>query len=261
MRDESKGVQIPVVVFGDLDDTLFQTLRKCPPGAEVFPVAYDRAGEPLSYATAKQQRLFQWLTADAEFVPVTGRNAQAVARVQLPFDRYAISSFGGVILTPGGEPHAEWAAHIEAQSRALNPLLEALCRDTLALAGRLGVDLRATPVTDHDMPLYLSIKHNQADAEALERFAHSLREMDGYPASWRMHLNGNNLACLPPYLAKEHAVRFFMDHIAPAGALTVGFGDSHSDAPYIALCDYAMTPTHTPLGRHLHTVRAYVHAD
>lgn len=252
--------EVPVVIFGDLDDSLFQTMRKCPPGEDVFPVAYDRAGAPLSYATRKQQRLFAWLSADAEFVPVTGRNSDAVARVRLPFDRFAITSFGGVILTPGGEPHPEWARHVEAESRALRDCLDVLRAATLALAEGQGVDLRATAVADRGMPLYLSIKHNHNDAAALERFAESLGRMEGYPADWRMHLNGNNLACLPPYLAKEHAVRFFMDHIAPPGALTVGFGDSHSDAPYIALCDYALTPTHTPLGRHLHTVRPYLHA-
>jgi hydroxymethylpyrimidine pyrophosphatase-like HAD family hydrolase len=248
-----------VLIFADLDDTLFQTRPKCPPDAEVFPIAYDRMGAALSFATGKQRRLFEWLTRDAELVPVTGRNSEAVARVRLPFDRHAITSFGGVILTPGGAPHAEWAEHIATQSRAHLEVLETLREHSLELAGREGVDLRSTVLFDHEIPLYLSIKHNAADAPAVARFADTLAGNDGFPAGWRMHLNGNNLACLPPYLAKEHAVAYFLEHLAAPGSLTFGFGDSHSDAPFIALCDYALTPTGTQLGRHLHTVRAYVH--
>lgn len=248
-----------VLIFADLDDTLFQTRPKCPPDTEIFPMALDRAGLPRSFATQKQRRLFGWLTRDAELVPVTGRNSEGVWRVQLPFERYAITSFGGVILTPGKVPHAAWAEHIERESRAHLEVLRALRQHTLELAAREAVNLRSNILDDHEIPLYLSIKHNEGDVEAVARFTGTLAESDAFPAGWRMHLNGNNLACLPPYLAKEHAVAYFMEHLAEPGALTFGFGDSHSDAPFIALCDYAMAPTGTQLGRHLHTVRAYAH--
>jgi hydroxymethylpyrimidine pyrophosphatase-like HAD family hydrolase len=248
----------PVLVFGDLDDTLFQTRAKCPPGCELVPVAYDRAGQPLSFATEKQRRLFAWLTRDAEFVPVTGRNSAAVARVRLPFDRWAITSFGGVILTPGGRPDPAWAARMADESRAHHAALGELRAHVLALAAREGVDVRASEVCDHSLPLYLSVKHNAGDHAALAGLAERIAG-GGYPAGWRMHLNGNNLACLPPYLAKERAVAYFLETLAAPGTLTFGFGDSHSDAPYIALCDYALTPTGSQLGRHLHAVRAYAH--
>lgn len=248
----------PVLVLGDLDDTLFQTRRKCPEGCELFPVAYSRAGEALSFATARQRRLLDWLLASAAFVPVTGRNADAVARVHLPFAGYAITSFGGVILAPEGGSDAGWREQVAAHAAEHPPMLEDLCRAALVRGERDGADVRATVVSDQGMPLYLSLKHSAGDAAALASFVAGFAE--ALPAGWHVHLNDNNAACLPPWLAKEHAVRHFLEHIAPRDAVTFGFGDSHSDAPFLALCDYALVPAGSQLGRHLNTVQAYAHA-
>jgi hydroxymethylpyrimidine pyrophosphatase-like HAD family hydrolase len=249
---------VPVLVLGDLDDTLFQTRRKCPEGCELFPVAYGRDGEALSFATAKQRRLFQWLIDHAPFVPVTGRNADAVARVDLPFGGYAITSFGGVILAPEGGSDAGWREQMAGHAAAHAPVLEDLRAAARARAAREGADVRATVVRDQGMALYVSMKHDTAGAAALAAFVAGLA--DELPAGWRMHLNDNNAACLPPWLAKEHAVRHFLEHIAPPEAVTFGFGDSHGDAPFLALCDYALVPAGSQLARHLHTVQAYAHA-
>jgi hypothetical protein len=249
--------EVPVLVLGDLDDTLFQTRRKCPDGCELFPVAYDRAGEPLSFATARQRRLFDWLIAGAAFVPVTGRNADAVARVRLSFSGYAITSFGGVILTKEGVCDAGWREHVAAHAAGHPAVLEELRRAALARAALAGAQLRATVVSDGGMPLYLSVKHGAGDAAALAWFVAGLAEE--LPGGWRVHLNDNNAACLPPWLAKEHAVRHFLEHLAPPDAVTFGFADSHSDAPFLAFCDYALVPAGTQLGRHLQSVQAYAH--
>lgn len=249
---------VPVLVLGDLDDTLFQTRRKCPGGCELVPVAYGRGGEALSFATAKQRRLFDWLRASAAFVPVTGRNADAVARVDLAFGGYAITAFGGVILTPVGASDAGWREQVAAHAAVHLPVLEELRRSALGRAARAGADVRATIVADQGMPLYLSLKHDAGGAAALASFVSGF--VDALPAGWRVHLNDNNAAFLPPWLAKEHAVRHFLEHIAPPDAVTFGFGDSHSDAPFLALCDYALVPAGSQLGRHLNAVQAYAHA-
>jgi hypothetical protein len=250
---------LPVLVLGDLDDTLFQTRRKCPPGCELHPVAYGRIGEALSFATPGQRRLFEWLARDAVFVPVTGRNSDAVARVRLPFAGHAITSFGGVILTPGGGSDPEWSEHVGAHAAEHRETLEALRCFALALGARTGADVRATVVADRGIPLYLSVKHNRTDAAQLAAFVRRVAGEPAFPPGWRVHLNDGNAACLPPYLAKEHAVRYFLDRIAPSRAVTLGLGDSHSDAPFLALCDYALLPAGSQLGRHLHTVRAYAY--
>ena len=60
-------------IFLDLDDTLFQTLRKCEFGPD-DPALEVRAhlpdGTPNSFATRKQQWLWQWLQKDFKILPV-----------------------------------------------------------------------------------------------------------------------------------------------------------------------------------------------
>jgi hypothetical protein len=248
---------VPVLVLGDLDDTLFQTLRKCPGGCELFPIAYGRDGGALSFATSRQRKLFRWLVADAAFIPVTGRNGDALARVDLPWDGYAITSFGGAILAPPGGSDAGWRDYVAAHAAAHSPVLQELRRAALSRAARERAAVRTTVVSDRGVPLYLSVKHEAGDAAGLASFV--ARLADELPPGWRVHLNDNNAACLPPWLAKEHAVRHFLENIAPPEVVTLGFGDSDGDAPFLALCDHALVPAGSQLGRSLHTVRAYAH--
>ncbi|MGZ8946758.1 MAG: hydrolase, partial [Methylococcaceae bacterium] len=88
-------------IFLDLDDTLFQTLRKCALGAD-DPNLQVRAflpdGTPNSFATHKQQWLWHWLAKGFRIVPVTGRDVHAFERVTLPFQEEVILNHGAVIL-------------------------------------------------------------------------------------------------------------------------------------------------------------------
>jgi hypothetical protein len=64
------------------------------------------------------------------------------------------------------------------------------------------------------------------------------------PAGWTIHRNGNNAALMPPWLGKAHAVAALLPRLRAAhpDAPVIGIGDSLTDAPYMALCDFAMMP-------------------
>ncbi len=248
-----------VLAFVDLDDTCFQTERKCPPGATLHPAAFARDGSALSFQTPGQKRLLEWLMADAQVIPVTGRNTEALRRTSLCFQDHAITSFGGVILTPDGTPHLGWYDHIVARVAHERETFETALSIIHDRAQSMRADVRCTAVRDQGLQLYLSIKHNQKEkAPELRRLLIALGSDDRFPSHWRAHLNGNNLAILPPFFGKENAVKFVLDEVAPKGTVTLGFADSLSDAPYLALCDYALIPTRSQLGDHLHTAPAYV---
>ena len=88
-------------IFLDLDDTLFQTLRKCVPGVndhdlQVRAVLPD--GTANSFATQKQQWLWHWLSKGFKIVPVTARDVHAFERVNLPFLEEVVLNHGAVIL-------------------------------------------------------------------------------------------------------------------------------------------------------------------
>lgn len=228
----------PLVLL-DLDDTLFTTPRK-DPGA-IHPAAKDRQGAPLSFQTPAQQAFWTWLQAAAGLViPVTGRNVAALQRVTLPLPgQWAICSFGGTILRDG-EPWRPWMADIADQSATVYGILGDLLTMVLDHARTTPVDVRASIVADLDIPLYLSIKHNQSDHEALAAVSHWFAPQ--VPPDWSVHLNANNLAVMPPFLGKAKAVTAVLQALDDVPPFILGAGDSLTDLGYMRLSDFALVP-------------------
>lgn len=240
---------IRAISLVDLDDTLFQTLRKCPADVateRLTPLGFATDGSPLSYATPQQMRFLEWLSETTHLVPVTARSLDALRRTRIPF-RAAVCAHGGVILDEAGAIDPEWRTIMEAQARCHSSVLAEM-RDAIgaeALKRRTPINVRI--LGEGDLPLYTLAKHADADAEAL--FAIVDAAVSRLPVGWTDHRNGNNVALMPPHLGKQYAVA----HILPAlrarfpDAPVIGIGDSRTDAPFMGLCDFAMMPTGSQL--------------
>lgn len=228
-----------IFLLADVDDNLISGGREAPvPGA--VAVAWDTRGA-CGFLTPKQKVMLDWFYAGCEVVPTTARSTDAYHRFKLPFRRYAITAFGGTILGANGKPLKSWHNHIATDAAEAKPVLASLNEAVLTEAGRQSIDVRVNLLTDFDIPMFLSVKHNQRNLDELAVIAAVIRA--GVPQGWTVHLNGNFLAAYPPFLGKEKAVRWFIDNIVPEGAVTIGMGDSLTDGPFMALCDYAMMPT------------------
>lgn len=237
------------IAFVDLDDTLFQTIRKCPSDiaeSALTPLGYAKDGLPLSYATPRQMAFIEWLTETTLFVPVTARGLDALRRVRIPFTA-AVCAHGGVVLNDAGEVDEGWAGHIATQALAHAPALAALADAVTREATGLGLTLSVRILSEGPIGLYVLVKHPEAIDAALNA---AVDAMAGeVPSGWTIHRNGNNIALMPPFLGKAHAVA----HILPdlrrryPDAPTLGIGDSLTDAPFMAMCDFAMTPTGSQL--------------
>ncbi len=240
-----------VYAFLDLDDTLFQTLPKCPPDAPLRNTAFRKDGEPLSFMTDRQTRLFEVLDAHAKVIPVTARNLDALRRVDLPFRSLAILDFGGVILQPDGIPDATWDSVVRPQARAVAGQLEALLAAVNEFSQRHKLGVHARIIGDFGMPLYVVMKHPDGDIAALDRLrCEFLADFD--LAQFFVHANGNNLSVVPRFLGKELAVRHVLEnHLADGPRLTIGVGDSLTDVPFLRLCDFLMAPGNSQLAEAL----------
>ena len=129
----------------------------------------------------------------------------------------------------------------QADRRALRVLEDETCRL-----------LRAHPVAvDAVVAMPVSVKrlrqrgYNQTLYPA--RAAARLRPYLGEHC--RLLQNGNNLAVLPAWLDKAHAVAHLQQHYrAQYGAiLSIGMGDSTSDLPFMRHCDYLLTPAESQI--------------
>lgn len=227
------------VILTDLDDTLFSTLRKCPPGIEGLALMSTLAdGSPSGYATPVQQNFLAWLQV-GQVIPVTARGTDVLAQVNIS-QAPAICSNGGCILNDGAGIDQEWHDRLMACSQGSAGIRQVHALMTSDLAAS---DYRHWVVSENDLPLYIVIKSNTNSEQALIDL--DLRLQPFKPAGWRKHINGNNLAYLPPWLNKRSAAAYLIEKIrnnAP-GTPIIGVGDSHSDVGFMDLCDFAMAPT------------------
>jgi len=245
-----RAAAIGSVTLVDLDDTLFQTVRKCPPDVAVealTPLGFDKDGAPLSYATPRQMRFLAWLAETTHMVPVTARSLDALRRVRIPFAA-AVCAHGGVILDDRGAPDPIWAAWVAGEAAAHADELDGLAA---AITAQGDPAIRVRVLAEDGVPLYVLAKHADADADALYRLVDAAVPV--LPPGWTGHRNGNNVALMPPYLGKARAVAHLLPGLRARfpDAPVIGVGDSLTDAPFMALCDFAMLPTGSQLAGRL----------
>jgi len=233
-------------VFLDLDDSIFQTRRKCPDHGELFPAAVDRDGETNSWMTQRQRALFSLFESAGVIIPATARSYGAYSRVTLPFHHVAILNFGAVVLLPDGGLDERWDAVIRPRTVGIADQLRQSLEDVQKFAEHRFPGVYARLISDFGMPLYLVLKHRESDNRPLRAIASS----GVLPAGedWFLHFNDNNLALVPSFLGKENAVRYVIDHhLGDEPVMTLGMGDSVSDAGFMRLCDHAITPNGSQL--------------
>ena len=240
-------------IFLDLDDTLFQTLRKCEHGPD-DPALEVRAflpdGTPNSYATRKQQWLWQWFQKDFRIVPVTARDAGAFGRVNLPFREEVVLNHGAVILDRQRQVDRPWMERMRDLLPDYHRKLLAAWENVVAFASRReGYKLRM--VRDFGIDWFGVVKHRSGLEAPLQTLLEEIVKPHPFvqEGSLYAHLNGNNLAILPKIINKEDAVRYLLAIYRQQHPelLTFGAGDSRTDAPFLALCDYALIPKNTQL--------------
>ena len=231
------------LILTDLDDTLFQTLEKCPVdrrGLKQMSSLID--GSPSGFATPMQQHFLHWLET-GDVVPVTARGRDVLARVAIR-QAPAIASNGGCILLADGTLDLAWHDHLAGQAARSDAVLDIYRTLTAHLCT---TRFRHWSVEENGLDLYIVIKSNDRDTAALAAIENELAATK--PADWRCHRNGNNLAYLPPWLSKRHAVRYMVDRVRSDAPDTpvIGIGDSISDVGFMDLCDFAMAPTSSQL--------------
>lgn len=235
------------IALVDLDDTLFQTLRKCPAeiGQEaLIPLGFAVDGSPLSYATPRQMAFLDWLRETAVLVPVTGRSIDALRRVAIDFSA-AVCAHGGVILDGERRPDPDWAARMREESASHSETLAALAASLRRAAA--GIPLSVRILREMDFDLYIVVKHPEADETLLNAVVDTVAHE--VPPGWTLHRNGNNVAVMPPFLGKANAVAALLPRLRAlhGDVPVIGIGDSITDAPFLRLCDHAMMPAGSQL--------------
>lgn len=238
-------------VFLDLDDTLFQTQRKCVPKTKITPAAFLKDGSPISFFTEKQHYLFNLLKSNTHLVPTTARNKESFSRVCIKNFDYAILNHGGIILNAEGHINTNWFEFIAPKINPLLSVFQALETHVQHFAQTQNIPLKIRLTDDFGLIFNLLIKHQFRDNKALTHLTEFL--LKPYLKTWQLdfycHLNDNNLMVLPKFLNKASAVKFLQQQLNTdyPDYLSFGIGDSLTDMPYMQLCDYFITPTNSQI--------------
>jgi len=262
-HDLPNGPPVRLVILTDLDDTLFQTARKLPAADETRSTLAARATNGHdSFATPRQLALLDWMDP-ARCIPVTARGTEAYSRVSLPFSGpAAIVANGAVILDADGGVNTAWQERVLRALAPVRPLLDGLPERLLAEAARHGVSIRTWLVQEPGCDgVYAVAKANDDPTGApLRLLLPALLEHLGIDddtadhgaegTRWRWHLNGNNLALMPPGISKALATAWLLERLRRDGELlAIGVGDSSSDLAFMRACDLWMTPSGSQLDR------------
>jgi len=243
-------------LFLDLDDTVFQTRRKCASIEQAIPAAYALSGEPSSYYLPKQKTLLALLHEQWRIIPTTARTQAAYARVDLgiPCNDGVILNHGATILCTNGQEDSQWRVRLETQLKILQPLLHELKQAIEVYAQQKSINVLVRIIHESGLDYYLEVRHHQALFIELESVLKNcvqplLQEMSVF----KSYLNSNSLTILPCDINKSHAVSYRIAELSLqyGEILTMGMGDSLSDAPFISLCDYAMIPRGAQLHQQL----------
>ena len=257
----------------DLDDTLFQTLRKIEqwqllkqlPNKNLTIASVNKQGEPLSFFSQKQANFFNWLSQSCELIPVTARDTNEIKRVKLPFDSWQILTHGAILLEPNGKRNPIWQQKMFEQLMPLqndlillqNVLEQHSQTHDLGLVFSLHDDnfFDGNDFFDgncyQNLKIYLAIKHHQKDEKILQDIAYNLANIlkDNLPnfnQNFYIHVNANNLAILPNAIHKRHAVAFLLKQL-DNNRPYFGFGDSLADLLFLQQLDWYGTPNHGQL--------------
>lgn len=241
------------LVLADLDDTLFQTLRKVPQGTDhgtLTPASWLKNGSVSGYMTPMQSMFLEWLSQGV-IVPVTARNRLVMERTFLKGCGRAICSHGGLILDEEGQPDRDWTEHLSALDAASSMTAREAYEVVKTFLEPHGALFRHWMVSEEGLDLYVTVKQNNpVDGDRVAMPVAMLHQVcleasSALPGDWKLHRNGNNAAFMPPWLGKRQAVEHLLDVMRRDGSPrpVVGFGDSTSDLPFMSLCDYMMTPS------------------
>lgn len=238
-------------LFVDLDDTLFQTPGKCLKEEDLRPVAYLKNGAACSFTTSRQRAFFELMHREMTLIPATARNRDALSRVDLPFSSYAIIDYGGVILEPGGTVDAIWLETMRMDMERVQAGLREVMQVIDEYSESAGMNGRARLIEDCSIPFYIVVKDPEKKAERLEQIEREAVTpwIATVGKDFFIHRNGNNLAVLPKTLNKARAVEYLRKRleVEHGEIMTLGMGDSESDARFMAACDYAIVPSRSQL--------------
>ena len=234
------------VILTDLDDTLFTTLKnyRDRDPATLRRVTTANNGNH-SYLCETREAILKWVSLGATIIPVTARSQGAYDRVDMVFTEGAVLSNGAIILLPNGDVDTSWSEITRTICLTAAPIYDRISRVLAAFDPDDSI-IRVLRHTHNGVMIGMTIKSNDEAEYLIKRNLHTAISLLGPvvpEGAMQMHVNGNNLAIIPPGISKMAAVQYLIS-VRPDLQCRplIGAGDSLSDLPFMELCDMMLVP-------------------
>lgn len=232
------------LVFTDLDDTIFSTMRKQVGfSVEDCVVGTVKAnGEPSGYLNPQQHAFFERIRQIGEIVPVTARITAQLERAVIVKGYQHAAWYQGALIKINGEIDKEWRnASLSVLDSAQNGF-DNLAED-LRQSGRFD-DLHIIVDRFEDLDnmayqFYLERKNKnrtRVSMDYLKDYIDNHLDSDKY----YVHQQLDYVSILPKEINKTKAVKYIQSKLCPT--LSIGCGDSDVDVSFMRECDYAIFP-------------------
>lgn len=231
-----------IIAFSDLDDTLFSSPREFTShgGAKIASILPN--GKVGAYSSHAQRKMFELLSENCVLIPVTGRRTDSLNRVLHQFKHDKIASHGAIILNSENIIHPEWRPILDAEGNLWNQKMVELSSIICEHIEKNNLNVRVRIVEDYGYPCYLCVKGSVGDLIRIS----NLSNLSNFSDDFCIHLNGRNLAYLPPYASKKRAVSFLKNYYEnefEGHSMYLGLGDSISDLPFMSECHFQILPS------------------
>jgi hydroxymethylpyrimidine pyrophosphatase-like HAD family hydrolase len=215
-----------IIYFSDLDDTLFQTKRKCNNGIHIATTSVKQ--ENTSFYTKEQKEFLDHILIDNNslLIPITARTKDQFQRTLLYKENFTpiyANYYGGYVNYKG----ERCAAYDEIIRPTLNKAQKEVDHFISIIEKKI-----YTPLDTVNVDQYYHVINSVSNDELIyikELFSTSDIKFDIYQ-------NEKNITILPSIINKKNAVKFLCEILEPR--LTIGLGDSISDIEFLNFCDF-----------------------
>jgi len=276
MTDSAKRISTDILTLSDLDDTLVTTRRKASLAGKTNPVLIVQNSLPErdTVSTPAMEKLFQLLSRNSVFIPITGRTFDSALKVLNEKEfTLLISHFGGHASLGGDiDPAAHeiyqafvqrWNTHAHDTRATHQPDINTLFDQLTAIdsANQYGDRVKYNLAPDGLMN-ELVVKKDLSKlsghiddafgdyrAKSVELIESLHGSLDRSP--FLIHQNGNNLAFYLKEISKQECVHSLLKIFDLQNTLTISAGDSHSDLGFMMKADFLVAPTSSQLAGNL----------
>ncbi|WP_086487430.1 HAD hydrolase family protein [Thioflexithrix psekupsensis] len=231
-----------IVLFTDLDDTLFQLQRHRSAG--IYPATHTPTQQHISYQTVSQQLLFElfYQQNHVTIIPVTARSLRQYHNTflsHLPRINIAVLYFGGLIWEEN-QPNPDWQHHVYHSFQQLSQSIQQLSSEIKQFLHVHQLKFTLNNTDGYYLTVRADAKTPASDQAAL------FQEMIGLSSGeYIHHYQRRNLVLLPKFIDKRYAVKFLLEK--QGANLHLAMGDSLNDLSFMQLCDVRLIPKNTQI--------------